>query len=287
MKLETSNHDRDSAGMTYVYPVVSRRARGVSIGINLNPNNACNWRCVYCQVPGLTRGAAPELDLVQLERELREMLSRAQDPQWMQVHVPEGARRLNDVALSGNGEPTTSEQLGQVLTILERTLAHTGLLGKLRVVLITNGSLVHQPRVHAALEQLARLGGEVWFKLDAATEELRERLNDTRIDSKRTLSNLVECAATCPTWLQTIAVDFEGPTLAGPEEQAWVELVRTASARLAERHASPLCGVLLYGLARTSFQPEAERLLALAPSELEALGQRLAAATGLEVRVSP
>ncbi|MEZ0245224.1 MAG: radical SAM protein, partial [Methylophilaceae bacterium] len=58
-QLDATDHDRDSAGMTYVYPVVSRRARGVSIGINLNPNNACNWRCIYCQVPNLTRGAAP------------------------------------------------------------------------------------------------------------------------------------------------------------------------------------------------------------------------------------
>lgn len=287
MKLDTSNHDRDSAGMTYVYPVVSRRAQGVSLGINLNPNNACNWRCAYCQVPGLTRGAAPQLDLVQLERELRELLARVLDPHWMQAHVPEGARRLNDVALSGNGEPTTSEQLSDVLGILERALADLGQLGRLRIVLITNGSLVHQPRVHAALEQLARLGGEVWFKLDAGSDTLRERLNDTRLDSRRTLSNLVECATACPTWLQTIAVELEGPTLAGAEEQAWIELVRAASAQLAERHARPLRGVLLYGLARASHQPEAERLRALAPAALEALGRRLAAATGLEVRVSP
>jgi hypothetical protein len=76
-QLDATDHDRDSAGMTYVYPVVSRRAQGVSIGINLNPNNACNWRCVYCQVPNLTRGAAPEIDLAQLERELRTMLEDA------------------------------------------------------------------------------------------------------------------------------------------------------------------------------------------------------------------
>ncbi|MCZ7653212.1 MAG: hypothetical protein M5R42_01445 [Rhodocyclaceae bacterium] len=36
----TDPHSRDSAGLTYVYPVVSRRAGGVSIGINPNPNNA-------------------------------------------------------------------------------------------------------------------------------------------------------------------------------------------------------------------------------------------------------
>ncbi|OYZ39127.1 MAG: radical SAM protein, partial [Methylotenera sp. 24-45-7] len=55
--LTTTDHNRDVIGMKYVYPVVSRRAGGVSIGINLNVNNACNWRCIYCNVPDLTRGA--------------------------------------------------------------------------------------------------------------------------------------------------------------------------------------------------------------------------------------
>jgi len=69
--LSTTNHGRDDAALRYVYPVVSRRAGGVSVGINLNPNNACNWRCIYCQVPDLTRGAAPAIDLTILEAELR------------------------------------------------------------------------------------------------------------------------------------------------------------------------------------------------------------------------
>ena len=142
MKLTTDDHDRDSAGLRYVYPVVSRRARGVSIGINLNPDNACNWRCVYCQVPGLVRGAAPQIELARLEAELRTMLARACDPAWMERNVPEGSRRLNDVALSGNGESTTSAQFEEVLAIIGKVLSERGMLGQLRVVLITNGSLV-------------------------------------------------------------------------------------------------------------------------------------------------
>ena len=44
--LAINDHRRDSAGLRYVYPVISRRAGGVSVGINLNPNNACNWACL-------------------------------------------------------------------------------------------------------------------------------------------------------------------------------------------------------------------------------------------------
>ena len=74
INLSVTDHDRGSAALRYVYPVVSRRAGGVSVGINLNPDNACNWRCIYCQVPDLTRGSAPPLDLALLENELRGFL---------------------------------------------------------------------------------------------------------------------------------------------------------------------------------------------------------------------
>ena len=88
--LHIGDHSRDIAGLTYVYPVVSRRAGGVSIGINLNPNNACNWRCVYCQVPDLKRGSAPQLDLVKLEAELRTFLHEIVHGDFMQTHVIPG-----------------------------------------------------------------------------------------------------------------------------------------------------------------------------------------------------
>ena len=97
--LNTTDHSRDSAGLTYVYPVISRRAGGVSIGINLNPNNACNWRCVYCQVPDLKRGTAPSIDLEKFEAELRLFLSDLiHGDLWIAMY-PE-VRKISDIALS-------------------------------------------------------------------------------------------------------------------------------------------------------------------------------------------
>ena len=72
--LSTTEHSRDRAGYKYIYPVISRRSGGLSVGINLNTNNACNWRCIYCQVPNLTRGSAPPVNLKKLQRELGEFL---------------------------------------------------------------------------------------------------------------------------------------------------------------------------------------------------------------------
>ena len=43
-------HDRHFRDSKYVYPVLSRRSQGISVGINLNPDRRCNFDCVYCQV---------------------------------------------------------------------------------------------------------------------------------------------------------------------------------------------------------------------------------------------
>ena len=282
VKLSIDDHDRDKSGMTYVYPVVSRRARGVSIGVNLNPNNACNWRCVYCQVPGLTFGNAPQIDVAKLESELRELLSSARSDEWMRRYVPAGARRLADVAISGNGEPTSSRQLPDVVDAIERVLRELELRGTIGVVLISNGSLVHLAHTQAALEKLAAIGGEVWIKLDSASEAGQARINGTRAGLARARENLATAARLCPTWIQTLALEFGQPTLAGDDVVAYCELLNAVAAGGAR-----LRGVLLYGLARPSHQPEAGMLRAVAPAVLESLGQRIARATGLAVRVDP
>ena len=106
--LTTSNHDRDVAGLKYVYPVLSRRAGGLSIGINFNTNNACNWRCIYCQVPDLKIGAAPEMNFQLLEQELRYFLDDVLNGDFYQrFQVDENKRTIKDIAISGNGEPTS------------------------------------------------------------------------------------------------------------------------------------------------------------------------------------
>lgn len=281
MRLTTKLHDRDAAGLTYVYPVVSRRARGVSVGINLNPNNACNWRCVYCQVPGLSLGAAPKIDLELLERELREMLEAIVHGDFLQRHVPEGSRRLNDVAFSGNGEPTTSRQLDQALAVTERVLGDLELLGKLRVVLISNGSLVERDDVQRALERLARMNGELWFKLDSATSEGRQHLNDAVIGTERVEQNLELAARLCPTRIQTIALALDSEPPSEREQRAWLELVGRVLAR-----GAPIRDVLLYGLERPSQQPEAPRLSKLPEAWLAGFATRVRE-LGLEVHVHP
>jgi wyosine [tRNA(Phe)-imidazoG37] synthetase (radical SAM superfamily) len=276
--LTPQDHDRDSAGMTYVYPVVSRRAKGVSIGINLNPNNACNWRCIYCQVPNLMRGAAPEIDLAKLEDELRAMLRDALEGSFMQQRVPEEARRLEDIAFSGNGEPTSSAEFGAAIDVAERVLREFNLLGELPVRLITNGSLVEKPGVLDAIRHLGQINGEVWFKVDAATTEGIARINDVRLNPQGVVERLKLCAQACPTWVQTCVFGLDGELPPEPEIAAYLNLLQQA--------ATTIAGVHLYGLARPSMQAEAPRLSRLSEEWMHTLADRIRE-RGITVRVSP
>jgi len=266
--------------MTYVYPVVSRRAGGVSIGVNLNPNNACNWRCVYCQVPELTFGKAPTIDLEQLQRELDAMLDDVVRGDFMRRRVPEGYRRLNDVALSGNGEPTTSPEIGDVIELVGQRLERVGRAGAVKIVLITNGSMMNKAVVKSALRTLARLDGEVWFKLDAGTDDDLYRVNGARSTVGQHLDRLAIAASLCPTWLQTCLFGADGDLPNEVALDAYLDRMRD----LRQRQV-PVRGVHLYTLARPSLQPGGEVLEAVPRHWLESFARRIEA-TGFAVQVS-
>ena len=276
-QLSVHDHSRDSAGLRYVYPVVSRRAGGVSVGINLNVNNACNWACIYCQVPGLARGGPPAVNLDLLEAELRGLLGEIVLGDYLQQHVPEGARRLVDVAFSGNGEPTAAREfeaaVGRVAAVLAELLPGGGL--PLR--LISNGSLLHRPEVQRGIVQLGACGGEVWFKLDRASPAGVRAVNGVRQRPERALEALSLCATLAPTWVQTCYFALDGALPSCEEQRAYLTALSSVRDKIK--------GVHLYGVARPSMQPGAARLSAAPLSELERLAAEIAA-LGLRATVS-
>ncbi|MCK9259835.1 MAG: radical SAM protein [Azoarcus sp.] len=277
--LTIHNHDRELAGLTYVYPVLSRRAGGVSIGINLNPNNACNWHCAYCQVPNLVRGKAPDIDLAQLESELRGFLTVLVHGDWLEHNAPEGLREIRDIAFSGNGEPTSAAVFPEAVALVARLHDEFGLGADVPVRLITNGSLMAQARVQEGVSRLAAANGEVWFKVDGGDADAIERINGVRIEPEVISRHLAQCSARCPTWVQTCMFRWDGELPTRHEIDAYLDVLTAAG-------IENLKGVLLYGIARESRQPEASHLSALTLEELEEIAARIKE-KGLTVRVSP
>ena len=254
--LSTRDHSRDSAGLTYVYPVISRRAGGLSIGINLNPNNACNWRCIYCQVPGLQRGSAPAIDLNQLRTELNDFLVDVAHADFFdRFEVEAQYRTIRDIAISGNGEPTSATNFNVIVDLVGALMEKFELRGDISLVLITNGSLVHRPMIQNGLTKLNRYGGVVWFKLDRATDKGLAQINNAGLSVKRVRENLIKSAELCETWVQTSIFSLDGKTMSIDEQDAYLSLLESVF-----NQTTAFKGVLLYGLARTSLQPEASRL---------------------------
>jgi len=277
--LTIADHRRDSAGMTYVYPVVSRRAGGVSIGINLNVNNACNWACVYCQVEGLTRGGPPPIDLVLLRAELERLLAEVLEGDFMARSVAPEVRQLVDVAFSGNGEPTSAAEFAAAVAIVRDVLAERKLLPQVRIRLITNGSLLHRPMVQRGVEWLGESGGEVWFKLDRVGEAASRKINGVPQSPAAVLRRLRACIALAPTWIQTcwFGMDNQPPSTA--ERAAYCDLLGEV--------ADGVAGIHLYGLARPSMQPQAMRLSRLPEGDLTDFATEITKKTGVRVVVNP
>lgn len=277
--LTIDDHRRDSAGLRYVYPVVSRRAGGVSVGINLNANNACNWACLYCQVENLTRGGPLPIDLELLENELAGFLDDALHGSFMVRQVPAEARHLVDVAFSGNGEPTSAPEFPLAVELVGRVLERFGLAGHLPIRLITNGSLMHRPEVQEGIALLGRLGGEVWFKVDRAEPLAIAEINGVPMQCERIARNLEICAGLAPTWVQTCWFSLDGVSPSASARDAYCALLKPL--------ASSIAGVHLYGLARPSLQPAAPRLGRLSAEQLADFAREVNEKTGITVQLAP
>jgi len=279
--LTTTDHSRDSAGLTYVYPVISRRSGGLSIGINLNPNNACNWRCIYCQVPDLIRGTSPEIDLQQLQNELDKFLNDVIHGDFYdRYEVAEELRIINDIAISGNGESTTSAEFDQVVELIGQSINRFGLQDKIKLVLITNGSLAHKEVVQSGLSKMRSINGEVWFKLDSATDAGLKNINNAGISIDRVKENLKIVSALCPTWLQTCVFKLDGELPSRNECECYLQFLSSL-----KKDNIKVNGVLLYGLARPSMQLEAPRLSSVSEAWMNEFADEISQ-LGFKVKVN-
>ncbi len=250
--LSIHDHSRELSGLRYIYSVISRRAGGLSIGVNLNVNNACNWQCIYCEIPNLTRGTPPPIELDVLEQELRFFLNKIIHGDYMEKNVSLEDRHLKDIAFSGNGEPTSANEFPEVISIVKKILSEFNLLHKIKIRLITNGSLMHQTSVIKSVGMLKEMNGEVWFKVDAATEESIKTINQVNLKPHQILERLKNSANVCPTFIQTCIFTIDGKGPSKKDIDAYVELINEVKGIIQ--------GVHLYGLARPSLQPQAKNL---------------------------
>ena len=283
-RLSINNHDRDVAGYQYIYPVISRRSGGLSIGINFNTNNACNWRCVYCQVPDLKLGSAPDVDFDLLALELTEFLQDVLHGSFYErFQLEQEMRVIKDIAISGNGEPTSVKEFAKTIALIVQVVERANIVDAFQYVLITNGSLVHKADVQQGLKLLQQNNGQVWFKLDSATEEARQTINHSALRLQRQIENLQLSAKLCATWVQSCMINYAHKDDVGlvskGEQTAYLGLLENVMQQIS------LQGVMLYSLARPSLQPEANRISSVSSEQINGFAERIRK-LGLLVTVS-
>jgi pyruvate-formate lyase-activating enzyme len=174
------DHRRQWRDCLYVYPVISRRARGLSIGVNLNPDKRCNFACPYCQIDRRKRRSLDYVDLVKMGQELEIVLDAALSGRlWHERPfdaVEPALRRINDIAFSGDGEPTCVPNFDKAVEVAAAAKKAAS-CNEVKLVVITNATALDQPHVQRALPILDANNGEIWAKLDAGSEEYFQAVN--------------------------------------------------------------------------------------------------------------
>jgi wyosine [tRNA(Phe)-imidazoG37] synthetase (radical SAM superfamily) len=273
-----TQHSRSWQQNRYVYPVVSRRSKGLSIGVNLNPDKVCNFDCVYCSVDRTTPATIRAVDLAVLREELDQLLGLACSGALFEQapfdQTPEPLRRVNDVAFSGDGEPTSFPQFGEACRIGAEVLAKHG-RGDVKLVVITNATLFHQRRVQEALAFLDGHNGEIWAKLDAGTEAYYRMIERTSIPLERVVGNILEAGRVRPIVVQSLFLRLNGEGPTAGEIDAYVGQLKT----LVEGGCR-IKLVQVYTVARGT------AVVACTPvpaGELDAISERVRQGTGLTV----
>ncbi len=256
-QLTINNHSRYFNNCTYVYPVISRRSEGLSLGINLNIDNSCNWKCIYCQVDGLHRGKPDEIDLVQLEYELDMMLNWIINGDFMLLYVSDNMRRFNDICIAGNGEPTLSPSFEQVCQIIVKLRLKYNLSSSVKTILITNGSQVSLSNVQHGIKLLAKYSGEVWFKVDRANIVDIKRINQIDINLDLIKNRLSTVSELCATYIQSCWFNYGKLSPTENEISEFLYFLKSVTSKIR--------GVLLYSTARQPAQFEGKDITQLTP----------------------
>jgi wyosine [tRNA(Phe)-imidazoG37] synthetase (radical SAM superfamily) len=223
-------HDRAWQNNKYVYPVISRRSGGLSIGINLNPDKACNFDCVYCSVDRTIPPLIRDVDLSVLRAELEQMLEMVLSGELFDAapfaQAPRQLRRLNDVAFSGDGEPTAFPRFHEACEVIAQVPANRNLTSSCKIVLITNATLLHRREVAQALEVLDHSNGEIWAKLDAGTDAYYRAIARTSVPLNHVLRNILNAGRRRVIVIQSLFVNLDGQPPAAAEITAWLARLR-------------------------------------------------------------
>ncbi len=245
--------------------------------MNLNPDKVCNFDCIYCQVDRTRQSETTFVEMPELLAELdaharsgrrRENYSRRKSFATSRRAL----RRLNDIAFSGDGEPTTYRNFDEIIGACAE-LKRRHHLDDVKMVLITNASMLHRPHVERGLAILDQNQGEIWAKLEAGTDAYYQLVERTPIPFRQILDNIAAAARIRPLVIQSLFMRIDGQPPSAAEFEAFCD-------RLTEIVAAggQIKLVQIYTVAR---RPAESFVTPLEDAEIDAMVERIRLRTGL------
>lgn len=271
VKLDVSSHPRLSEYDRHVYPVVSRRAKGLSLGVNLNPDRKCNFSCVYCQVDRTVPLPKMKLDPSQINDELEEFLTELKANDNLYQGHP-----LKDICIAGDGEPTIVKALPEVIRNIIKIKNKFGLTD-CKIVLLTNGTRTNREDLIEVFPEFFKNNGEIWFKLDAWNQESLKKINRSNVPFTSILDHLIEVGKQFPIVLQSCLFNWEEQPITDSYYNSYLELIKS----LLEKDVH-LKLIQLYTLARKPAELEARPW---SDDVMRQLGKKLRENLSVEIEV--
>jgi wyosine [tRNA(Phe)-imidazoG37] synthetase (radical SAM superfamily) len=273
----------------FVYPVLSRRSGGISIGVNLNPDKICNFDCIYCQVDRRSQSETRFVETTALIEELRTTLDLVTSGRIYETEkfasVPLHLRRLNDIAFSGDGEPTTYKNFDELMQLCAEVKRESDTILRpstldprpsTKMVLITNASMFHRPHVQRGLAILDENNGEIWAKLDAGTDEYYHLIERTTIPFRQILDNITAAARIRPLVIQSLFMRVNGEPPTSNELEAFCTRLNEITAA-----GGQLKLIQIYTVAR---RPAESYVAPLSDAEVDAIVALVAERTSLNAQ---
>ncbi|MGA3284545.1 MAG: radical SAM protein [Verrucomicrobiota bacterium] len=224
MRETAFDRPRDFLNNRFVYAVISPRARGLSLGVNMNPDQRCDFDCVYCEVDRRTPPREMALDVDAMGAELRRTLTfvhqgRLRERPTYQA-LPDELLQLRHVALSGDGEPTLTPNFTEAVQTVVRVRALGG-YPFFKIVLLTNATGLDRSQVQEGLKHLTK-SDEVWAKLDGGTQAFLNKVNRAGVSLEKVQKNILLLARQRPVVIQSLfpAINGEEPPLEEIEQYA-------------------------------------------------------------------
>jgi len=186
-------YPRDFLENRFVYLVISPRARGLTVGINLNPILKCTFECLYCEINRTEPARTPRFDADGMGAELFETLRLGYEGRLRQrprySNLPDDLLQIRHVALSGDGEPTLASNFVEAI----QAVVHVRALGQFpffKMVLITNSTALDRPEVQYGLKYFTQ-ADEVWAKLDAGSQTYLNQINGGNMSIDKIIANIL------------------------------------------------------------------------------------------------